>query len=128
RFSEGADRREELLALGGEVDLVTAAIGLAPASFDVSLTFEPVQDRDDSTGADAELLTRSLLADARIVADQPEQARLRGRDTERRERLFEGGGGVGSELSEQEGDAAWAAVRHTHRLHHLQNHSWHVLS
>src|SRR5699024_8944745 len=106
-------------ALGGEVYFVAATIGGAPAPFDPSPAFEAVQDGDDPARPHSEHLAGRLLADTGVVADQPQQSGLRCGDVQRGKGLLKSCGGVGPQLGEQEGDAAWSTSVHGNQVNSL---------
>jgi hypothetical protein len=116
------DLLEHFLALLGQVQGVATAVRGARPTFDKPAFLQPVEQLDESAGEHTELLPQGLLAEAVGLPEHAEDARVRGRDLQRRQALCESAGRMGSYLREKKSQAAGRrriAVRNRSGLHAL---------
>lgn len=125
RCGNGPNARQNLLAVQGQADLVTAPIGATATSLDQTVPLESIEHCHDPTGPYPDLLTESTLAGPRGASDQTQQPRVRGGDIQRPQRLLETVRGIGAELREQKGDSMMGlrSERHGHIIDLLINDS-----
>jgi hypothetical protein len=114
RFGELADLGHELRAFRGQNKRIEPAVRSAPTAFDIAPLFEVVNERDDTTGQQAELFAERLLTAAGLDRYRAQNPRL-GRDEVQ---LGDAGGKsvrrVLPELCQEERNSTGLAVRRRH--------------
>lgn len=98
RLGDRAQHGKDFFTLRSEVQGVSSPVACAGTSFDETATFDPVQDGDNTTRTDTQVLTRVPLPDTRLASDQAEQPGLRRRDAKRRDGTLERSGGIRAQL------------------------------
>ena len=119
---EIADLGERVGAASGEAKGVEAAVFGVGCAGDELARFEGVEDGDEAAGVHAEGFGELLLADAGRLAKQSKDAGVGGRELEGLEKAGELLGGVGSDLSEEEGDAIFRGLLLHEIILALNNH------
>jgi len=122
-----SDVAKQRLPIGGQVDgVVTPVVRVAP-SFEQAVALELVDEPDESTGHDPQLVGESLLGPAGPGCDESQESGLRGADSERGDAFCEPAGRECTDLGQQKRDLTGAATLAPRlRVVHCPHDTWYV--
>ena len=98
-----AEGGQHLAAVGGEVEGVAAAVVLIAAALDEAARIQRVEQRNEAAGNHLQAAGQGLLCEAGAGTQNAQDAGMWGRESHGEQPLGEAGGGMGADLSKQEG-------------------------